>query len=880
MVALGDSHVVQRVGKMIGLRKVGLGAKLVGVIAIASASIVVMRPLQVTAAPPLPHPSVVPEVPARGYPVVLGTPQYVVSNDNCFNCTVSREVYAADQAGSFIVSGGNFFEVELQNGTVLQQKYFAAWNIDTKQIACANQFTFNGIVRAIEPGPSASQVFVGGEFTTVAGADGVVRTRNKIALIDLNSCSVDLTFSSQGANGKITEAVLVGSRLFVGGDFTTIGGSNVSYIAELNAVTGAVQPAFNLTFGNTTLSSKIRGMGATPDGARLVFGGRFGSVSRGGLSLNTQTAVVDISNPANPILTNHRFGQQHPEFGQRPYGQSLQDISISPDGTKIGLAYGTATISDYIYIVNAQPGNQSAVWSHYSGDSNFGIAVSNNAVYISGHFCRIAPGPGATVMMSPKFGFDTCTNSTGNSNVWRSHMAALSLTDGTPLTWNPGADSFVGGREITVTSRGILIGFDGQRINDFRVGALGFLDFGSGPDTVAPSNVVYTSPGAGATVTSPVAISGTATDNVAVIKYRVRVLSTNGQWVQANGTLGTAAFEFKPLPLGDGSLLISVHMPVGTYQVETKAVDAGLLSSPDWSKRTFTVASAGRMAQVDQLATTVVVPASPVAVASPATVSGVITSNRGVATVQATVTNAAGFFVQDDLSLGETPHALTVKVGQVQPDASVPWSLGLGAGLPIDTYTVAIDVADLAGNLVTQLGEFSVGSVAPAPPVAPVPRAALLSYSGFVVEAPAVEQTVGYSFTVSAPISVSSLGIFDANQDGVLNNAAPAGIALWTQSDQVQIALGSVSPGAQVQAGWFYGALSQPVILRPDVVYVIGYQTFRQGEPIATGGAVADATVIHVVSHASAVGGFSYPSVQIVDGMGFGTPNLQFVAAR
>ena len=865
---------------MTGLRKVGLWGKSVAAIAVTVASIVIMQPSQVGAAPPLPHPSLVPEFPARGYPVVLGTPQYVVSNDNCFNCTVSREVYAADQVGSFIVSGGNFFEVELQNGAVLQQKYFAAWNIDTKQIACANQFNFNGIVRSIEPGPTANMVFVGGEFTTVSGADAVVRTRSKIALIDLSSCSVDLSFVALGANGKITEAVLVGSRLFVGGDFTSIGGSNLSYVAELNAVTGAVQPAFNLTFGNTPLSSKIRGMGATPDGAKLIFGGRFGSVSRGGLSLTTQTAVVDISNPANAILTSHRFGQQHPEFGQRPYGQSLQDISISPDGTKIGLAYGTATISDYIYIVNAQPGNQSAVWSHYSGDSNFGIAVSNNAVYISGHFCRIAPGPGPSVMMSPKFGFDTCTNSTGNSNVWRSHMAALSLTDGTPLTWNPGADSFVGGREITVTSRGILIGFDGQRINDMRVGALGFLDFGSGPDTVAPSNVVYTAPAAGAAVSSPVAISGTATDNVAVVKYRVRVLSTNGQWVQANGSLGTTAYEFKPLPLGDGSLLISVHMPVGTYQVETKAVDAGLLSSPDWSKRTFTVASAGRMAQVDRLATTLVVPASPVAAASPIALSGVITSNRGIATVQATVTNGAGLFVQDDLSLGETPHALSVKVGAIQPDASVPWSIDLGTGLPIDTYTVAVDLADLAGNIATQVGEFTVGLVAPVPPAQAVPRAALLAYSGFAVESPAVEQTFGYSFTVSAPISVSALGIFDANQDGVLNNVAAAGIALWTQANQARIALGSVAPGTAAQAGWFYGALSQPVVLQPDVVYVVGYQTFVQGEPIATGGAVADATVVHVLSHASAAGGFVYPSVQMVDSIGFGTPNLQFVAVR
>ncbi len=308
-------------------------------------------------AAPIAHPSLVPSTPERGYPIVLGEPQYTTTNENCpAGCTLSREAFAVDQAGRFVVAGGNFYQVELQDASVLQQKYFAAWNMDTKQFACAGSYTFNGIVRAVEPAAVAGKVYVGGDFTKVTGSDGVVRTRNKVALLDLITCTIDTTFASTGANGKINEVVLSGSRLFVGGDFTAIGTSTQSYVAELDARSGAVRPGFNLTFGSTSLSSKIRGLAVSSDGSKLLFAGRFGSVSDGVLNLTTQTVVVDITGAA-PRLRNHRFVQTHPEANNRPTGQSLQDAAISPYATAFALAYGTATVSDFVYAVNTVDGS-------------------------------------------------------------------------------------------------------------------------------------------------------------------------------------------------------------------------------------------------------------------------------------------------------------------------------------------------------------------------------------------------------------------------------------------------------------------------------------------------------------------------------------------
>jgi len=118
-------------------------------------------------------------------------------------------------------------------------------------------------------------------------------------------------------------------------------------------------------------------------------------------------------------------------------------------------------------------------------DSTFGIGISNNAVYVGGHFCKPDGGPGLSEEMTPVSGHNTCTGTelfTGG--VWRSHLAALSLTDGTPLTWNPGQNSFTGARDITVTSRGLLVGYDGEKTNDKLVGATAFFDFGPPPTTL------------------------------------------------------------------------------------------------------------------------------------------------------------------------------------------------------------------------------------------------------------------------------------------------------------------------------------------------------------------------------------------------------------
>lgn len=524
-------------------------------------------------AQPIAHGSLVPASPERGHPVVIGTAD-------------DKQVLAAEQVGRAIVVGGSFTQVETTDGVVLDQPFFAAWSIDTGALICPGLLRFDDEVLAIEPGPTESQLWVGGRFDRAAGVDGKERPRNKLALVDLEDCTVDRMFAATGADGKIEDIVYTSGRLFVGGDFTRIGGVDQAVLAELDPETAAVSTDFALTFTGGMASSKVRGMAADPAGSRLILGGRFGTISDGVTSVaNSATAIIDIT-AAAPRLTAHAWTQPHPEWGNRPLGQSLQDVSISPDGSLIGLAFGTATISDYVYLVPAVEAPTSHRWQHYMRDSSFSIAVSDSAVYVQGHFCKIDDGPGVTDVMVKRLDF-RCTGDAFAGGAFRTQIAALSLVDGTPLAWNPGTDAFNGGRVLTVTDRGLLAGFDGNRADDIRTGSLAFFDFGIGVEDAEPPTLVAIDEITPSEIDGgPVVVAGSATDDLGIERFDL-AYRADGQWLQADGALGETYVEFAVVATDNG-FRHETSLPAGQWKVQVRAVDLAGRTSADWTIAEFT----------------------------------------------------------------------------------------------------------------------------------------------------------------------------------------------------------------------------------------------------------------------------------------------------
>ena len=414
-----------------------------------------------------PHPSLVPEVPETGYPIILTTPADGVNGN--------RQTRAVDLIGDYIVSGGDFYNIELQNGQTIDQRYLTIFDVSTKQIACTN-LDVNNEVLAIAPGPDRNTAIIGGRFTTVNGADGVTRIKTKIAKIDLDTCEVDPNWTAGAINSRVTELAVRNNRLFVGGDFTSIGGTTIERLAEVELSTGTINPNFSFVFGGE-LSRTIVGMEVNTAGTRLAIVHRATSIA--GNSMRG-TAIFDVSNPIAPTLTDHRMSTAAIAY---IYYNKIQDGAVSPDFSAIGVASGFATVADYVGLVPTTEAAGQLAWQHFMRDTNTGISISNNAVYVGGHFCKVDEGPGITVISAPNSGPSTCTGSRDYAGgAWRTQLAALNIADGTPLDWNPGNDSFRGATAVTVVSRGLLIGYDGDTTNNRRVGATAFFDFGAIPD--------------------------------------------------------------------------------------------------------------------------------------------------------------------------------------------------------------------------------------------------------------------------------------------------------------------------------------------------------------------------------------------------------------
>lgn len=397
------------------------------------------------------------DTPVRGYPVIRTDPT-VPQPDGTVR---RRQAYAAALVGPFIAAGGDFLRIETPSGDVLEQPYFAAWKADDGALICPS-LRFDDQVLAVVEGPVPTTAYVSGRFQHVVTPSGAV-ARNRIALVDLATCAVDRRFDAGAVDDRIDHLVFRAGRLFAGGDFTTIGGLARDVVVELDPVTGAVRPSFDPEFSGS-LDAPVRALAITPDGARLIVAGKFGTVSANGRSLTTESAIFEINDRDTPRLTDHSWRSPHDLLFQT-------DASVSPDGRWIAFVYrGTPFPGRNVFLVAAIDGAQREQWSHDTGNSVFGVGLSDATVYISGHFCRIAGGPGPTVPMEPSMGVTDCAQHP--EGAWRTHLAALSLADGTPLPWNPGHDSQTGGRAIVVTRRGVFTAFDGMRSAGLRVGAL------------------------------------------------------------------------------------------------------------------------------------------------------------------------------------------------------------------------------------------------------------------------------------------------------------------------------------------------------------------------------------------------------------------------
>jgi hypothetical protein len=391
-----------------------------------------------------------------GQDAAASTAQPTVVNANPANFTPNVEsdatepspaVHALEQVGNTIYAGGKFHSVSDSSGasTTVRNNLMA---FDASSGALRSFAPdLNGTVWALES--SGSSLYVGGDFTTVGGA-----THKKLVKLDATTGQVDPTFKPVITSGNVTEIRMLNGRLIVGGKLP-------GALLALNPTTGVDTGYLNLGISGTVASNagptKIYRFAVNPAATRLVAIGNFTQVAGvkrwQAFMLDLGTGSATLSPWYYQPLENKCAASSLPAY--------LRDVDFSPDG-----AYFVIVSTGYVALSSGGIGRdicdavarfETAVsqpvrptWINYTGgDTLHSVAVTGAAVYVQGHQ-RWLDNPNGR-------------DSAGVGAVSRPGIGAIDPVTGKALSWNPTKTRGVGGKDLLATSAGLWVGSDGTR---------------------------------------------------------------------------------------------------------------------------------------------------------------------------------------------------------------------------------------------------------------------------------------------------------------------------------------------------------------------------------------------------------------------------------
>ncbi len=371
-------------------------------------------------------------------------------------------IYGIAQVGSTMVVGGTFTNVTSPGGgSAVSRRYVFAFDAATGQVSSSFAPSVNGEVDAVLPGPTAGTVYLTGSFTTVNGV-----STSHVALLDVSNGERVAGFAPAATNGKVNTAALVGNRLILGGNFTTAGGAAHGGIASINATTGALDGYVNLQVSghhNDTGSGAqgaigVRGMSATHAGDRLVIIGNFKQVNG---STRDQIALVDLGSSSAALDANWRTQRYQPYCFNWAFDTYIRGVDVAPDDSYFVVTatggHNSGTLCDTAarWEFSATGQDVQPTWvSDSGGDTLWGVAVTEKAVYVGGH----------QRWMNNALGSDYAAPGA----VARPGLAALDVQSGEPLSWNPGRNPRGAGAYVVyATTQGLWIGSDTDWIGNF-----------------------------------------------------------------------------------------------------------------------------------------------------------------------------------------------------------------------------------------------------------------------------------------------------------------------------------------------------------------------------------------------------------------------------
>jgi hypothetical protein len=430
---------------------------------------------------------------APGHPTLVST-----TPGNKTPNILDGEVDAILDTGTRVYVGGSFTQAQNHGdtATTFPRAYLLAFDKATGSIDTTFAPVLNNRVYSIIAGP-AGTIYLGGQFTTINGTN-----RRKVAQLDGATGALVAAFKNTATNGTIFDLAVVQGHLVATGIFTLVGGLTRNGLASLNPTTGVVDAWLTSSLtghhnydGVSGANAGVGGtkLAVTPDGAALWVIGNFKQAD--GVT-HDQIAKYDLA-AAAATLSAWNTTSFAATCNKKAFDNWVRSIAMSPDGSYFvvvgtGGPYGNTVLCDSAsrWETGSTGATVTPTWVDWAGGDTFlSVAISEQAVYVGGHFRWL-------------------NNSLGADNakpgaVGRASIAALDPLSGTPLSWNPGRNPRgFGVTAMVVSSDGLWLGYDTDYLgnNQYLRQRIGFFPLAGGvaPASTAaaglPGNVYLTGP--------------------------------------------------------------------------------------------------------------------------------------------------------------------------------------------------------------------------------------------------------------------------------------------------------------------------------------------------------------------------------------------------
>lgn len=437
------------------------------------------------------------------------TPATTVSADALPTVQVDGVVWSQVVVGDTVYVAGRFGNARPAGaaaGTNLTPRAnLLAYDIRTGVLVPGWAPSLNAQALTITAAPDGSRIYVGGDFTTVNG-----ETRRRVAALDPVTGALVPGFAP-AVTASVRAIAVSADTVYVGGDFNAVGSAERLRLAAFSTA-GQLLPWAPSTGvgrnrdGSTASSAAVSSLALTA--GQVVVGGRFGSIN--GTATSGVGAVDAATGALRPFAIGQRITNQGDDSGV---------TSVTTDGTTVWLsAYDFSGPGNAEGVIAVQADGGALVWDADCRGDTYSTFPMGGAVYVSSH-AHVCSNIGGFPEVTPRVSrFGTAlsqavagtvgTGTWGNTNFRGAPAPAV-------LDWYPQlAPGTVTGQgqagwSVTGTSQYVVYGGEFPRVNG--TGQQGLVRFAV--RSLAPNKI---GPAAGSLAAPTVTATGAGTMSVAL----------------------------------------------------------------------------------------------------------------------------------------------------------------------------------------------------------------------------------------------------------------------------------------------------------------------------------------------------------------------------